>query len=236
MVELVQATPEELDTFSRKCTTKAQLAATTVSKAITAVESVRARWGGELAKAFGQQWAHWQKDMKEFPTEVNDTAAEMTRLASIYRDADQKAKAATAAVGAGAVVTGAASVGAAAGAPGSAESRFGADQSGTVLRLLSAGLELAGVKLVLGASAANFVLGAAVDYHASGDYTIEGAVASVAHSRLLAAIGATGVGLKVLALNEGVQLGGPVVIKGMTLEGQLIASPEYDRQFAENEE
>ena len=46
MAELVQATPEELEAFSKKCTTKAQLAETTVSMATTAVESVRARWGG----------------------------------------------------------------------------------------------------------------------------------------------------------------------------------------------
>ncbi len=108
MAEIVQATPEELEAFSKKCTAKAQLAETTVTKAITAVEEVRAKWGGDFAKAFGQQWAQWQKDMKEFPKETNKTASEMTRLAGIYRDADQKAKAATAAVGAGAATTGAA--------------------------------------------------------------------------------------------------------------------------------
>ena len=106
MVELVQATPEELDTFSRKCTTKAQLAATTVSKAITAVESVRARWGGELAKAFGQAWAMWQKEIKEFPIECQKTATEMTRLAGIYREADEKAKKAVGSVSVGGQVGG----------------------------------------------------------------------------------------------------------------------------------
>ena len=95
MAELVQATPEELEAFAKKCTTKAQLAETMVTKAITAVEEVRAKWGGDFAKAFGAQWALWQKDMKEFPKEVDKTAAEMTRLAAIYRQADQEAAAAT---------------------------------------------------------------------------------------------------------------------------------------------
>ena len=40
----------------------------------------------------------WQKDMKGFPKEVNNTAAEMTRLAGIYREADEEAGAASKAV------------------------------------------------------------------------------------------------------------------------------------------
>ena len=98
MVELVQATPEELEGFSKKCTARGQESATLVSKAISEVEGVRAKWGGAFAQAFGAQWAMWQKDMKEFPKEVDKTAAEMTRLAGIYRDADQEAAAATGAV------------------------------------------------------------------------------------------------------------------------------------------
>ena len=38
MAELVQATPEELDAFSKKCTTKGQESKQLVTKAITAVE------------------------------------------------------------------------------------------------------------------------------------------------------------------------------------------------------
>ena len=98
MVELVQATPEELDAFSKKCTARGQESATLVSKAISEVEGVRAKWGGDFAIAFGAQWAMWQKDMKEFPKEVDKTAAEMTRLAAIYRQADEEARAATAAI------------------------------------------------------------------------------------------------------------------------------------------
>ncbi len=95
MVELVQATPEELEGFSKKCTARGQESATLVSKAITEVEGVRAQWGGDFAKAFGAEWGKWQKDMKEFPKEVDNTATEMTRLAAIYRQADEEAAAAT---------------------------------------------------------------------------------------------------------------------------------------------
>ncbi len=98
MVELVQATPEELEGFSKKCTARGQESASLVTRAITAVEEVRAKWGGDFAKAFGAQWAMWQKDMKEFPKEVDKTATEMTRLAAIYRQADEEAAAATRAV------------------------------------------------------------------------------------------------------------------------------------------
>ena len=98
MVELVQATPEELDAFSKKCTTRGQESKQLVTKAITAVEEVRAKWGGDFAKSFGPQWDMWQKDMKEFPKEVDKTSAEMTRLAGIYRQADEEARAATTAV------------------------------------------------------------------------------------------------------------------------------------------
>ena len=98
MVELVQATPEELDAFSKKCNARGQESATLVSKAISEVEGVRAKWGGAFATAFGAQWAMWQKDMRQFPTEVDKTAAEMTKLAGIYRQADDEAAAATKAV------------------------------------------------------------------------------------------------------------------------------------------
>jgi WXG100 family type VII secretion target len=95
MAELVQATPEELDAFSKKCTARGQESETLVSKAISEVEGVRAKWGGQFAKAFGAEWGKWQQDMKQFPKEVDKTAAEMTRLAAIYRKADQEAAAAT---------------------------------------------------------------------------------------------------------------------------------------------
>ncbi len=95
MVELVQATPEELDAFAKKCSIKEQESATLVSKARSEVEGVRAKWGGAFATAFGAQWAMWQKDMKESPKELNKTGAEMIRLAGIYREADEEAAAAT---------------------------------------------------------------------------------------------------------------------------------------------
>ena len=98
MAELIQATPEELSTFSKKCSASGQQSATLVSKSISAVEDVRAKWGGAFTKAFGAQWAIWQKDMKQFPIEVDKTAAEMIRLSNIYLQADEEAAAATKAV------------------------------------------------------------------------------------------------------------------------------------------
>ena len=98
MVELVQATPEELDAFSKKCNARSQESETLVSKAISEVEGVRAKWGGDFAKAFGAEWGKWQKDMRQFPKEVDKTATEMTRLSAIYRQADTEAAAATSAV------------------------------------------------------------------------------------------------------------------------------------------
>ena len=98
MVELVQATPEELDNFSKKCKARGQESKTLVSKAISEVEGVRAKWGGDFAKAFGAEWGKWQKDMRQFPEEVNKTGDEMTRLAGIYRQADTEAGAATGAI------------------------------------------------------------------------------------------------------------------------------------------
>ncbi len=98
MVELVQATPEELEAFSKKCTARETESTTLVSKVISEVEGVAAKWGGDFAKAFGAEWGKWQKDMRQFPQEVGKTANEMTRFAAIYRQADQEAAAATKAV------------------------------------------------------------------------------------------------------------------------------------------
>ncbi len=98
MVELVQATPEELDAFAKKCSIKEQESETLVSKAISEVNNVAAKWGGDFAKAFGAEWGKWQKDMKEFPKELNKTGAEMSRLSGIYQEADEEAAAATRAV------------------------------------------------------------------------------------------------------------------------------------------
>ena len=95
MVELVQATPEELDAFAKKCNARKSESETLVSKAISEVEGVRAKWGGDFAKAFGAEWGKWQKDMRQFPQEVEKTGVEMTRLAGIYRQADDEAAAAT---------------------------------------------------------------------------------------------------------------------------------------------
>jgi len=95
MVELVQATPEELATFAKKCAARSQESETLVSKAIAEVEGVRAKWGGNFATAFGAEWGKWQTDMKQFPIEVEKTAAEMLKYEAIYRQADWDALAAT---------------------------------------------------------------------------------------------------------------------------------------------
>ena len=97
-VQVVQATPEQLEAFSKQCKNRWQESETVIKKAISEVESVRAMWAGEFAKRFGPAWAMWQKDIKLFPTELQATATEMTRLAGIYRQADEKAAAATKAV------------------------------------------------------------------------------------------------------------------------------------------
>ena len=103
MAEMVQATPEELVAFSKKCDIRANDANAAVSSAIAAVDSVAAMWGGEFAKRFGQSWPDWQKSIKEFIAEVQKTSAEMNRLAVIYQETDEEARAATEGVGPGSV-------------------------------------------------------------------------------------------------------------------------------------
>ncbi len=97
-VQVVQATPEQLEAFSKQCKNRWQESETVISKAISEVESVRVMWGGAFAKAFGQAWGMWQKDIRLFPKELEATATEMTKFAAIYREADEKAAAATKAV------------------------------------------------------------------------------------------------------------------------------------------
>ena len=106
MVKVVQAVPDKLDAFSKKCKNRWQESETVINKAISEVESVRTAWGGDFAKAFGQAWAMWQKEIKEFPIECQKTATEMTRLAGIYREADEKAKKAVGSVSVGGQVGG----------------------------------------------------------------------------------------------------------------------------------
>ena len=95
MAEMVQATPEGLRGFAKKCDTCTNDADIAISCAITTVDSVAAAWGGEFARRFGQSWPDWQQDMKEFIAEVQKTSSEMSRLAAIYQKMDEEARAAT---------------------------------------------------------------------------------------------------------------------------------------------
>ena len=217
MVELVQATPEELDAFSKKCTTKAQLAETTVSKAITAVESVRAKWGGDFAKAYGQQWAQWQTDMKEFPRETRNTADEMARLAGIYRDADQRAKAVIGAPGGGAATAGVDPI------------KTAEAWSTTIGQAMDSFQKYIPKNLGLGSTGVSALL----DVWASK--TPEEALGSVAHTGLMTAACLTPAGLAMVIGNAGIHLGGKKAIGTVTWLGQSIANEHYDRLFLNNE-
>jgi len=95
MVELVQATPEDLEAFGKKCEAGSQEAETLYNKVVSKVEGVRAKWGGSFADVFGAEWAKWQKEVKEFGLELGYTHGEMWRLSRLYREADEEATAAT---------------------------------------------------------------------------------------------------------------------------------------------
>ena len=94
MPELVQATPEELLGFARKCDERQNDAYAAIASAKAAVDRVAAMWSGDFAKQFAQSWGEWQKDMSEFILEMRSTSAEMQDLAAIYQQADDEAAAA----------------------------------------------------------------------------------------------------------------------------------------------
>ena len=98
MPDLVQATPEELKGFADKTVSLRGEAYAAIMTARNAVDDIAAVWGGDFAKRFGQSWPEWQKDMQAFILEMENTDAEMRRLAAIYEQADQAASAATAGV------------------------------------------------------------------------------------------------------------------------------------------
>jgi len=218
MAELIQATPEELEAFSEKCTTNAQLAETVVTKVITAVERVRARWGGAFADAFGQQWAQWQKDMKEFPKETRKTADHMTRLAGIYRDADEKATAVIVAIG----MQGG-------GAAGVDPIKTAEAWSTWIGQAMDSFQKYIPKNLGLGSTGVSALL----DVWASK--TPEEALGSVAHTGLMTAACLTPAGLAMVIGNAGIQLGGKKAISTVTWLGQSIGNEHYDKLFLNNE-